>query len=255
MSINVWNADVYDDKLRYVSRYGKGIVELLQPKQGEEILDLGCGTGDLTEEIAKSGAVVTGIDASSEMIKKARAKFPGLNIQVADAEDYRREEKFDAVFSNAALHWITQAEKVVETIEQILKPNGRFVAEFGGSGNVMRIIRGIEEVLQEKYGIDSVDTRNPWYFPSIGEYTSLLEKHGFTVTFANLFDRPTTLPDGEKGLEYWLDSFADDFFPEFFKKDRTVIYHEIVQKLKNELYKEGNWVADYKRLQVIAIKN
>ncbi|MEI3605748.1 class I SAM-dependent methyltransferase [Pseudogracilibacillus sp. SE30717A] len=254
MSINVWNSDVYDDKLHFVSRLGKGILELLQPKEGEEILDLGCGTGDLSKEIAKTGAVVTGIDASSEMIKKARVKFSGLNFHVADAVDYRREEKFDAVFSNAALHWMKQSEKVVKTIEQVLKPNGRFVAEFGGAGNVQTIVNAIQKVLQEKYSIDSVTDRNPWYFPSIGEYSSLLEKHGFHVTYACLFDRPTTLPDGEEGLTYWLDSFADDFFPDFSPKERKQIYVEISKEIEDDLFIDGNWVADYKRLQIIAIK-
>ena len=202
-SINVWNADVYDKKLSFVSRYGKGILELLQPKKGEKILDLGCGTGDLSEKMSKSGADVVGIDASAKMIEKARTKYPNITFQIVNAESFRRREKFDAVFSNAALHWIKQSEKVIKTIEQALKPGGRFVAEFGGLGN----------------------------------------------------ERPTILPDGEKGLEYWLDSFADDFFPEFSSQERTEIYRKIKQKLNAQLFTEGNWVADYKRLQVIAVKN
>ncbi len=254
-SINDWNADVYDEKLRFVSLYGKGVLELLQPQKGEFILDVGCGTGDLSAEIAKAGATVTGIDASSDMIEKARGKYPNINFKGAQAETYKSDEKFDAVFSNAALHWMKQSEQVVKTIEEALKPNGRFVAEFGGAGNVHKIIYAIQKVLREKHDIESASDRNPWYFPSIGEYSNLLEKHGFCVTYAYLFDRPTALPDGEKGLTYWLDSFADDFFPEFSPKERKEIYVDISAEIKDALFIDDTWIADYKRLQIIAIKN
>jgi len=129
-AINSWNPDLYDGKLSFVSHYGKGIVELLQPKNGENILDIGCGTGDLFAEIAKSDAIVTGIDASRKMIETARAKYPNISFQMADAENYKTPIKYDAVFSNAALHWMKQAEKIVKTIAFALKPGGRFVSEF-----------------------------------------------------------------------------------------------------------------------------
>lgn len=252
-SVNVWNADLYDDKLNFVSNFGKGIVELLQPQKSERILDLGCGTGDLTYEISKSGAVVTGMDSSDEMITKAREKYPTIPFIIEYGETFRTIEKYDAVFSNAALHWMKNAEKVVQSIEQALKTGGRFVAEFGGKGNVQTVIRGIEEVLNQEYG-ENVTKRNPWYFPSIGEYSFLLERYGFKVSFAHHFNRPTVLPDGEKGLYHWLDGFADDFFPEFSKEEKMAIYVKIKDKIQQDLFKNGIWEADYKRIRIIAIK-
>jgi trans-aconitate methyltransferase len=252
-SLNVWNADLYDDKLSFVSNFGKGVVELLHPQKGERILDLGCGTGDLTYVISKSGANVTGSDFSEEMIEKARRKYPEIPFVIENGEDFQTDEKYDAIFSNAALHWMKQADKVVESVQLALNPGGRFVAEFGGEGNVQTVIRGIIETLSQDYGMD-VEERNPWYFPSIGQYSTLLEEHGFRVSYAHHFDRPTSLADGEKGLNHWLDSFADDFFPEFSKEEKMKIYEKIKNKIKTNLYKDDTWIADYKRIRIVAIK-
>lgn len=252
-SENVWNADLYDDKLNFVSHHGKAIVQLLRPQKGERILDLGCGTGDLSYEISKSGAMVTGMDASAEMVAKAREKYPSIPFNMGDGETFRTNEKYDAIFSNAALHWMKNAEKAVESIELSLHPGGRFVAEFGGKGNVQTVILGIAEVLDQEYGVD-VTKRNPWYFPSIGEYSALLERYGFNVRYAHHFHRPTVLPDGEKGLFHWLDGFANNFFPEFSKEEKTVIYGKIKDKLQPVLYKDSLWEADYKRIRIVATK-
>lgn len=252
-SVNVWNADLYDDKLSFVSMFGKGVVELLQPQSGEKILDLGCGTGDLSYEISKSGAIVTGMDFSGEMLERAREKYPQISFIVEDGETFRTNEKYDAVFSNAALHWMKQAAKVVESVELALHPGGRFVAEFGGQGNVQTVIRGITEVLSEDYGIN-VAERNPWYFPSIGEYSTLLEQSGFQVSYAHHFDRPTPLTGGEEGLNHWLDSFANDFFPGFTNQEKMVMYGKIKNQIQSDLYKDGKWEVDYKRIRMVAIK-
>jgi trans-aconitate methyltransferase len=251
--INGWNADLYDEKLNFVSNFGKGIVELLHPQKGERILDLGCGTGDLSYEISKSSARVTGMDSSYEMVTKASEKYPSIPFILDDGETFRTNERYDAVFSNAALHWMKNAGNVVESIEQALHPGGRFVAEFGGKGNVQTVIRGIEEVFNQEYGVN-VTNRNPWYFPSIGEYSTLLEQHGFKVSFAHHFDRPTVLPDGENGLYHWLDGFANDFFPEFSKEEKMAIYVKIKDKIQADLFQNGVWKADYKRIRIIAIK-
>lgn len=253
-SANVWNAALYDDKMQFVSEYGKGVIDLLQPKKKERILDLGCGTGDLTFEISKSGALAAGFDFSAEMIEKACRKYPALSFKVENGEIFRTKEKYDAVFSNAALHWMKQADKVIDSVSQALKPGGRFVAEFGGKGNVAVVIQGMTEVLAEEYGVVDVANRNPWYFPSIGEYSTLLEQAGFHVTYAHHFDRPTPLADGEKGLNHWLASFADDFFPELSPEEKTRVYEKVKRKIKPALYKEGVWIADYKRIRVVAIK-
>ncbi|MFZ7946176.1 class I SAM-dependent methyltransferase [Neobacillus sp. 19] len=252
-SVNVWNADLYDNKLGFVANFGKGIVELLHPQKGERILDLGCGTGDLSCEISKSGAFVTGMDSSEEMIIKARDKYQQIPFIIDNGETFRTNEKYDAVFSNATLHWMKNAENVVESIGMALRDGGRLVAEFGGKGNVQTVIQGITEVLNQDYGIN-VENRNPWYFPSIGEYSTLLEQYGFKVSYAHHFSRPTPLPDGPKGLNHWLNGFADDFFPEFSEEERVVIYEKIKNKIQYNLFKNGIWVADYERIRIVAIK-
>jgi trans-aconitate methyltransferase len=252
VSINTWDSDLYDDKINFVSQLGKGVVDLLDPQKGEQILDLGCGTGDLTKEIANFGSIPLGIDLSESMIETAQKKFPLIQFSVENAINYRTQQKFDAVFSNAALHWMKQAPEVVESIWLALRPGGRFVAEFGGKGNVATIIQGIASVLSKK-GISAAE-RNPWYYPSIAEYSTLLEKQGFRVTYAMHFDRPTPLNDGENGLKHWLDMFSDDFFYGFSSSEKSAIYEEIMVDLQTELYKDGTWFADYKRIRIMAIK-
>jgi trans-aconitate methyltransferase len=251
-STNEWNATLYDEKIDFVSKLGKGVLELLDPQPGEKILDLGCGTGDLTYEIAAAGAIPTGIDYAASMIEKARQKYPDISFFVENALQFRTEETFDAVFSNAVLHWISQPEKAVENVWYSLRPGGRFVAEFGGKGNVQSIVRAIAEVLE----MDNLDVsgRNPWYYPSIGEYSLLLEQQGFRVIYAVHFDRPTPLPGGENGLDHWLDMFSDDFFSGVSPSEKKEMYGKIKQRLTGELYKEKQWVADYKRIRVLAVK-
>ncbi|SEN79316.1 class I SAM-dependent methyltransferase [Lihuaxuella thermophila] len=248
-----WNASLYDDRLHFVSRLGREVVDLLQPCQGERILDLGCGTGDLSFEISQAGASVHGIDSSPAMIQKARQKFPGLSFEVADALTYRKEQAYDAVFSNAVLHWIQEPGQVIENIWESLRPGGRFVAEFGGKGNVGKIIHAIAEALHET-GIRA-DKRNPWYYPSLAEYSLLLEQQGFTVRFAAYFDRPTPLPGGEEGLHHWLDMFAGSFFAGLPPVVREKIYEKIKFILRNQLFNGKEWIADYRRLRVLAVKS
>lgn len=247
---NQWNAELYDTKMNFVSKYGVKVLELLQPNEGERILDLGCGTGDLTHELVQAGVEAVGIDLSAEMIEKARKKYPGISFMQANAETYRVGEPFDAVFSNAALHWMKRPELVIETIYQALKPGGRFVAEFGGKGNVEQVCQGIATVSQQ-HGLDAQE-RNPWYFPSIGEYTSLLEKHGFHVDYALLFERPTPQADGDIGMKHWLHSFGGVFFTDFSPEQKEAAYDEICEKLRPHLFHDGVWYVDYCRLRVVA---
>ena len=192
-----WASEHYDEKLSFVSEMGRGVIDLLEPAEGERILDLGCGTGDLTQGIALSKALVTGMDLSPSMLEKARIKYPNLNFVEGNAECFTVQEPLDAVFSNAALHWMKNAEDVVQCVHDALRPGGRFVAEFGGQHNVGTVVQAISEVLMEQ-GIDA-GTRSPWYFPSIGEYSVLLERHGFRVTYALHFDRPTPMQDSGTG--------------------------------------------------------
>ncbi len=249
---NQWDAKLYDSKHSFVSDLATDLVEFLLPKPGECILDLGCGTGHLTEKIAKRGAEVIGIDSSKTMIEQARTNYSHLHFEVADARNLQFIEKFDAVFSNAVLHWIKEPEKAVASIWQTLKPGGRFVAEFGGKGNVKTISSAIYNAMQAA-GYSAVES-NPWYFPSIGEYGTLLEKHGLQLIFATIFERPTPLEDGEQGIKNWIKMFANSFFQTIPADKQISILSDIENQLRPKLYKNGTWFADYKRIRAIAIK-
>ncbi|WP_019635993.1 class I SAM-dependent methyltransferase [Paenibacillus fonticola] len=253
-STHAWKPELYDQKLGFVSSYGKDLVNLLHAQPGEEILDLGCGTGDLGYEIQQSGAKVFGIDYSPSMIEQAKLKYPQLAFMVGNAADFSLARPVDAVFSNAALHWIQNADKVIACVWDALRTGGRFVAEFGGKGNIDTIVDSICEVLSEYYGIDGA-ARNPWFFPSIGQYSSMLEKQGFRVTYAVHFDRPTLLEDGERGLHHWLNGLAaDDFFHGFTDLQKTEAFDRICAVARPKLFKDNNWFADYKRIRIVAIK-
>ncbi|MCD1261001.1 methyltransferase domain-containing protein [Paenibacillus athensensis] len=247
-----WKAQQYDTAMSFVSKYGESVLELLAPQPGERILDLGCGTGDLAAELARRGAVPEGIDVSASMIEEARVKYPGLPFAVADATAYRSERRFDGVFSNAALHWVKPPEAAVETVRQALRTGGRFAAEFGGKGNIAAIAGAVAAELAG-LGIDA-QARNPWYYPSIGEYTTLLEAHGFRVAGAWHFDRPTPLAGGENGLRLWIDTFAAFFFAGFDAGVKERALQAIEERLRPQLYKDGQWTADYVRIRVLAYR-
>lgn len=249
---NQWNAELYEDKHSFVWQYGSDLITILSPQSGEKILDLGCGTGQLTNQIAQLGAEVIGIDRDASMIEQAKANYPQLNFQVADGTNFSFTESFDAVFSNAALHWMKPPEEVIKCIWQVLKPGGRLIAEFGGKGNVEQIIQAIKTVVQEK-GYQLKTEFSPWYFPSIAEYATLLEKQGFIVTDASLFERPTKL-EGEQGLANWLTMFASSLLSIFPSETQQEIITEIEAKLRPILYQDQAWFADYKRIRIIALK-
>ncbi len=251
MPTNTWNAPLYNQKHSFVSEYGKSLIPLLEPQPGESILDIGCGTGHLTKAIAESGAHVVGIDSSSSMIETARTTYPDLEFLVADARNFSFPTPFDAIFSNAALHWIPEAEEVVRCIATALKPGGRFVAEFGGKGNIATIIATLQQSLRE---IAYMEADFGWYYPSIGEYTSLLEQYGLAVQMALLFDRPTKLEDGEKGLRNWLLMFRGDMLQSMSDEMRSQVIERTEAKARDLLFKEDHWIADYRRLRVVAYK-
>ncbi len=245
-----WNANLYDSKHAFVFAFGQGLVDLLQPQSEEYILDIGCGTGHLTAKIAESGASVIGIDSSPTMIAKAQATYPALTFEVADARHFAFTKPFDAVFSNAVLHWIQDAETVVIQIAKSLKLGGRLVVEFGGKGNVGAIVSALQQALQQV----GHTSQTAWYFPSIGEYASLLEKHGLRVTQAWHFDRPTKLEDGELGLRNWLAMFASSSLDQLSPEEYEAVSNQIEAQLRPILYREGDWHADYKRIRIVAIK-
>ncbi|SFD61557.1 Trans-aconitate methyltransferase [Paenibacillus catalpae] len=252
-STQAWNPGTYDAQLGFVSKLGKGILDWLNPKEGESILDLGCGTGDLAAEITGYGATVTGMDQSEAMIISARNKYPDIHFLVGDGEQFSFDAPFDAIFSNAALHWMKNAAGVIESVREALKSGGRFVAEFGGKGNVDTFVQAFYEVMP-RYSINPAE-RNPWFFPSIGEYTSLLEQHGFRVQIAEHFDRPTPLPEGERGVMHWLEGFGDAFFKGLDDAERQAAKQEVFETAKQKLQAvNGVYQADYRRIRIAAVK-
>lgn len=243
-----WNTSLYETNHAFVWQYGESLLEVLAPQAGERILDLGCGTGQLTDKLASRGANVVGIDNSAEMIAKARQNYPLLQFEIANAQSFQFDQPFDAVFSNAVLHWIKAPDAVISCVRQALKPGGRFVAEFGGKGNVEAIVTALSHVLNQP---DSIV--NPWYFPSIGDYATRLEQRGFDVTVAVLFDRPTPL-SGEAGIANWLQMFAGSLLAGVPLEERSAVIQAVEDQLRPTLYRDGGWFADYRRLRLVAFK-
>ncbi|MGB3238535.1 MAG: class I SAM-dependent methyltransferase [Geitlerinemataceae cyanobacterium] len=249
---NNWNTSLYDEKHSFVWQRGTDLLPLLDAKTGEKILDLGCGTGHLSDRIAQTGAIVLGIDSSPKMIAQARQCYPTLNFEIIDGENLPYHTEFDAIFSNAALHWMTQPERAIEGIWRSLVPGGRFVAEFGGKGNVGTIVEALCRILVAA-GYPEPTIENLWYFPSIGEYTTLLEQQGFDVSLALLFDRPTPL-DGDEGMQNWLAMFAASLLTEIPTERQPEILTAVERQLRPHLYRNSLWYADYRRLRVVATK-
>jgi trans-aconitate 2-methyltransferase len=248
-----WDAGLYSGKHAFVWEMAKDLVPLLAPKAGERILDVGCGTGQLTAEIAASGAEVVGVDRSPEMIEEARRKVPNVRFEVMDARELAFRKEFDGVFSNATLHWVKEPEKAVAGIARALKAGGRFVAEFGGKGNVEEVMAAFRRACAA-LGFEFSDELNPWYFPSVAEYAGLLEKHGLEVRQAMLFDRPTPLEDQERGLLTWLEMFGGAVLSKVRQEMRGELLGRVEQEARAELFRDGRWVLDYRRLRVVAVK-
>jgi trans-aconitate methyltransferase len=247
-----WDTELYEAKHDFVWKFGAGVIELLDPRAGERILDLGCGTGHLTAKIAESGAEVVGLDASPEMIGQARQNFPALSFVVGDAAEMKFHSEFDAVFSNAALHWKTQAQRVVERIARALRPGGRLVAELGGKGNIAHILSAVRAVLPQFADGGEIPASRT-YFPSIAEYGALLEAAGLELRTAFLFDRPTTL-EGKDGMENWLRQFTWYYFESLPRDRRDQAIAATVEALRPQLYNGDQWSADYRRLRIVAVR-
>lgn len=246
-----WDPERYEAQHSFVWQLGQGLIDLVNPKPGEQILDLGCGTGQLTQKIADRGAEVTGVDASPEMIGQARQNYPNLRFVLEDAARLQFENAFDAVFSNAALHWMLDADGVVRAVARALRQGGRFVAELGGKGNIHAIETAVERIAARYHGKNVPPQRT--FYPSIGEYATLLESHGFEVRTALLFDRPTPL-EGDAGMENWLRQFRWFYFEELSSPARENAVREVVEELRPSLWRDGKWIADYRRLRFQAVK-
>lgn len=243
-----WDSSLYDDRHSFVWKKCADLIEFVGIEPGEHVLDLGCGTGHLTAKIAELGAGVIGLDSSPSMIAQARQNYPKLKFVLSDARDFRFDTPFDVVFSNAALHWILEPDRAVASVARSLKPGGRFGLEMGVKGNIAVITEAMDTVLREM----SHQPQDPWYFPSLGEYATLLERHGFEVGFASTFDRVNRLEHPERGLREWLDMFAGPWFENIPDQKRAEAYRRIEERVRGKLWRDGAWWADYKRLRVLA---
>lgn len=248
-----WNSELYQSSHAFVWQFGRDLLAMLLPKLGERILDVGCGTGQLTAEIANSGAEVIGLDQSAEMIASARENYPKLQFEVEDIAKTKYNNEFDAVFSNAALHWVRDQREAIAAIARALKPGGRLVFEMGGRGNIQQIWNAAKQALSEM-GVKDPEKLSPWFYPSIGEYAPMLESRGLLVTFAVLFDRPTPLEGGERGLRNWLDMFGMFASHVLGPEQREELMERVEALAKPALFHGGEWTVDYKRLRMIAVK-
>ena len=247
MAEQTWDPDHYARNARFVSDLGMPVVELLAPRSGERILDLGCGDGALTAKFLELGCSVVGVDASAAQVAGAVAL--GLDARVVDGHDLAFTGEFDAVFSNAALHWMKRdPDRVLANVFHALKPGGRFAAEMGGYLCVDTIVRGVYQCLDAR-GIDG-RSLNPWYFPAVEEYSARLTAAGFAIESIQLFPRPTPLPTEITG---WLGTFAQVFIAAVPEADRAGFIAEVVDVLRPRLCDEsGAWTADYTRLRFLA---
>jgi trans-aconitate methyltransferase len=241
-----WDPSLYADNGRFVAQLAEPLVEELRPQPGERILDLGCGDGFLTRRIAESGATMVGIDNSPQMI--AAAKERGVDARHASGEALSFDREFDAVFSNAALHWMSDHDAVLQGVYRALKPGGRFVAECGGQGNIAAIRVALLAVLTP-LGIPAERTENNHFF-SPEEYRTRLETQGFEVEKITLIPRPTLL---SSGMAAWLETFRSSVLELLPAAERPIAVDQIVALLKPVLCdRQGNWTADYVRLRFLA---
>ncbi|KAL7560342.1 hypothetical protein ACA910_020263 [Epithemia clementina (nom. ined.)] len=298
-----WDVERYQRQHSFVWKYGSSLIDQLAELIGGEedshdvcaddqstasdrsrscsdysklrILDIGCGSGELTKELADRfpSCTVHGMDLDPEMVKTAHSQFPDLKFFQQDVRTLHHVpinndvfgERYDIIFSNAALHWVPpdDAELAAQSLAKHLKPGGHLVVEFGGKGNVQSIVQATLSAIGEV----ATETNNPallslcrnmkpvWYFPSVGEYSSLLEKYGIEVTSATLFDRPTPLEDGDSGMSNWLKMFGSKFFEALTEKQTEKVLQKVDDKLrKSHLWNGGQWVADYRRLRLVGVK-
>ena len=241
-----WSASDYAKNGRFVQELAGPVFGMLGAKPGERILDLGCGDGALTAEIKAAGADVLGVDLSDELLAVARMK--GLRVRKVDGHALDFVSEFDAVFSNAALHWMRKPKLVIAGVARALRPRGRFVGELGGHGNVAALATAMRAAGVLRKGDPALVA--PWFFPTVEEYGRLLAEGGFTVREIALVPRPTPL---KTGMEGWLRTFGRSFFDQFPEPDRTVVVSEVVELLRPSLCDtHGVWTADHVRLRFYA---
>ena len=248
-----WDAGLYDRSFGFVAAFGSDMLDLLAPAADERIVDLGCGTGTLTAAIAERGAEVIGIDGDAAMVERARALHPQLAFVHADGRDFAIQGRADAVFSNAALHWMKEPAPVIACVARALRPGGRFVAEMGAHRNVRIITDALYRALAEE-GVPAEAVDFPWYFPRTSRYVALLEEGGFDVVQLHYFARPTPLDDCPNGLADWIAMFGRNFTDAAPPGRARAVVERTVALTRARLCPEGRWVTDYTRLRFVAVR-
>lgn len=248
MAKQTWNPETYNRSARFIIEFGKPVIQLLNPQAGERILDLGCGTGILARELMDKGCEVVGLDSSAEMVEAA--KSIGVDARLIEGVEFESQRKFEAVISNAAIHWMPDKYLVVRKVWQALKSGGRFAAECGGDG-CLRIVREGMKIALGKRGID-YKARNPWKFCEYSEFSEILKAQGFKIEYIARIDKPTELSEG--GLREWLKIFATSHTEGFTDEEKEAFYDEVEAYCKPMLFKDGKWYVDYVRLRFLAVK-
>lgn len=243
-----WDPCLYDNKHSFVGEYGNELLEFVSFNKEQRVIDIGCGTGSLTEKLSKRCGYVLGIDGSTEMIIKAQKQYPDIDFEVMDALEISYSHEWDIVFSNAVFHWIPNHDLLLSKIYNALKPTGKLVCEFGAYGNVKTIERGFSAVLKEK----GYTYRSKFNFTTVEEFGALLTKNGFVIEKIYDYDRPTRLQDGEKGLNNWAKQFFNNELEKFSMEEQDYLLDKLQSKVKNTLWSGQEWIADYRRLRAIA---
>jgi len=246
-----WNADEYKSNFGFVYQYGEDVLNLINAEKDALVVDLGCGNGTLSKKLSDKGYRVLGIDASEDMLKIAKEQYPEIEFQLADARKFQMAEKADVIFSNAVLHWIDadQQEKLIQNISNQLKTGGQFVCEFGGKG----CAETVHSTLEKCFSQHGLTYHRTFYFPTIGEYAPVLEKYGFKVEYAVLFDRPTEQKTKD-GLANWIRMFVTAPFVGIDEETTEDIISQTVKELEGILYHDGKWYVDYVRIRFKAKK-
>lgn len=282
-----WDVGRYQSQHSFVYEYGRSLIPEALRYPARRILDIGCGTGELTQALYEGVECVSlrpdlisadnwsrrpptfiGLDYDLNMVQQARAQYPHLTFVHGDARTFHVEQlrtgdvtpppdetdlRMDLIFSNAALHWIppVDANRAIQNLAEALKPGGHLVIEMGGKGNVQLITEAcIAEIGQQ---IDQI-----WYFPGISEFATLCETHDIEVTSALLYDRPTPLPDGKNGLRNWIRMFGKYYLDQIkaTKGDVDCVTREedclerIEDRVRLKLFNGTDWIADYRRLRI-----
>ena len=245
-----WNAGVYDEKHGFVAEYGASLLQFVPADPGQRILDLGCGTGTLTEKLSHLGGFVLGTDSSPEMIAKARKEHPQVAFEVRDALQLLWREAWDVVFSNAVFHWIKDHNRLLENIYRALKPGGIVVCECGARGN----IAAIEGAFSKSMGEQGIAYASKFNFPSKEQFERNLRQTGFHIQKLEDFDRPTPLQEGREGLGLWVGQFYASELAPLPRKAREAVCDRMQALLESALWNGKQWVADYRRLRAVAQK-